>query len=50
MVSAVVSGTVAVGPVMTAEVGGGCLEGEVGGGGVEIAGDDVAGAVMVGVG
>lgn len=45
-VSAVVSGT----EVVMAEISDGCLEGEVGGGGVEIAGDDVAGVVMVGVG
>lgn len=41
-----VSGT----EVVTDEVRDGSLEGEVGGGGVEIAGDDVAGAAMVGVG
>lgn len=44
MVSVVVSGT----EVVTDEVRDGSLEVEVGG--VEMAGDDVAGAVMVGVG
>lgn len=52
MVSVVVSGTevVDVGPVVTVVVGGGCVEGEVGGGGVEVTvdvGDGVDGEVIV---
>lgn len=48
VVSLVVSGTEVVGAIMTTVVGGGWV-GEVGGGGVEVAEDDVAGGVMVGV-